>query len=215
MKDSKGFLPAHTACRSHCGSEKLQMLLHANPQALFDETPGGNTCLSLSEPKTSRHTFATMEMVELMMSQYGPNSQSSLVKIVGRVTPVDSVASDPVSSTDTTTAVLSTVSIDEEDSPHAKAPPLVPFPKSYGAAATPRNCNAPLPVGWILPPPPFPPSNLMYPFGMLSYAHFHSLSAVAPWGWSRPPTNNPATGESSVGPSTNQSAAPPANTFNG
>ena len=61
MKDKKGYLPAHVACSRHCSPEKLRMLLHVNPQALFEKTNDGQTLLDLAKTTaTSTHPNNTL-----------------------------------------------------------------------------------------------------------------------------------------------------------
>lgn len=54
MKDKNGFLPAHVACSRHCSPQKLQVLLEANPSALYDTTLDGRTLLSLAKTTATK-----------------------------------------------------------------------------------------------------------------------------------------------------------------
>ena len=48
MKDLEGFLPIHTACKHHCSTTKLRLLLKANPESLNAKTKQGDTPLDLA-----------------------------------------------------------------------------------------------------------------------------------------------------------------------
>ena len=54
VRDRNGYLPAHTASRSGCAREILELLLEANPAALTARTLDGETLLSLARSEDLR-----------------------------------------------------------------------------------------------------------------------------------------------------------------
>jgi hypothetical protein len=60
MVDKNGWLPAHIACSRHCSTEKLELLLEVNPNAIDaityngDNNGGGDTLLSLAKSTATK-----------------------------------------------------------------------------------------------------------------------------------------------------------------
>lgn len=64
MQDKRGYLAAHVACARHCSPEKLDLLLQANPSALYAKTKQGDTLLSLAvSTATKSHPNTTLIQV--------------------------------------------------------------------------------------------------------------------------------------------------------
>lgn len=70
MRDKKGWLPAHVACNRHCSPEKLQMLLAANPGALFSKTDDGETLDSLARTSATK-SHPNYALIEELNRQLG------------------------------------------------------------------------------------------------------------------------------------------------
>jgi len=90
MKDAKGYLPIHVACSRHCSPKKLEVLLKANPDSLFETTYDGNTCLSLAmSTATKSHPNMTLvnEIKKLMSLKIGKAATEEMQKRVPPVTP--------------------------------------------------------------------------------------------------------------------------------
>lgn len=64
MRDGKGLLPIHIACGNHCSPQKIQILLDANPSALFATTPDGQTPLSLASSKVTTKKHSNKRLIK-------------------------------------------------------------------------------------------------------------------------------------------------------
>ena len=81
MSDKDGFLPAHIACIHGKSPAHLEILLAANPDALFAETGDGRTLLTLAKGtgKASKPNYELLRYIEVKMVAAGVVIPPSIV----------------------------------------------------------------------------------------------------------------------------------------